>query len=86
MHFKYIVVCQSRGRGIKMMENYGTNLSPKIQDLVPWIGEQGYIKMLVLHLSINLDIFGYMGKFLEHFNIRLLSNPRDKILILVKNL
>ena len=34
-------------------------------DLVPWIGEQRYIEMLVLHFSNNPEIYGYVGKFLE---------------------
>ena len=68
------------------MEHYGTNLSPnfnKNQDLVPWIGDKRYIKMLVGHFSNNLEIGGYIGKLLEeHLNVWLFSNPGDKILIM----
>ena len=45
------------------MENYGTNLSPifnKNQDLVPWIKEGQYIKMLFCNFSNNADIVGIL--------------------------
>ena len=48
--FQSIVVLQSRGKGPKKKKNYGTNMFPtfnKNQDLLPWIGEQRYIEMLV---------------------------------------
>ena len=83
--FQRIIVRQFRGQCPKKQENYGTNLSPtfyKNQDLVPWIGEQPNIKMLVLHFPNNPDICGHVGKFPEpHFNVWLFSNPGDKILI-----
>ena len=69
----------------QIKETNGTNLSPtfnKNQDLVPWIGEQPYVEMLVLHFSNNPDIYGHVGKLPEqHFNVWLFSNPGDNILI-----
>ena len=86
--FQCIVVLQSRGQGPEKMENYGTNISPsfnKNQDLVPWIGEQQYIEMLLLLFANNPDKCCYVGKLQEHnFSVWLFSNPRDKILILVE--
>ena len=41
--------------------------------------------MLVLHISNNHDVYGYVGKLPEqYFNMWLFSNPRDKILIIVE--
>ena len=52
------------------------------QDLFTWIGEQGYIGMLVQHFFINPDMCGYVGKFTEkHFNVWLFSIQGDKILV-----
>ena len=71
-----------------MSENFGTNMFPifnKNQDLVPWIGEEQSIEMLFWHFPNNPDICVYVRKFLlQHFSVRLFSNPGDKILILVK--
>ena len=64
--FQCIIVVQSRGQCPKNMENHGTNLSPTFndnQDLVPWIGEQQYIKMLVRNFPKDPDICGYVRKF-----------------------
>ena len=86
--FQCIVLLQSRGQGPKNIENYGTNLSPtfnKNKDLVPWIGEQRYLKTLVHHFSIDRDMYGYVGKLTkQNFNVRLCPNPGNKFLILVK--
>ena len=72
------------------MENYGTNLSPTFNKnyyLVPWIGEQQYIEMLVWHFSIHPEYVAMYGQLPEqHFNVWLFSNPEDNILILAKNL
>ena len=77
-----------QGTRLKKDGNYVTNLSPifnKNQDVVPWIGEGQYNKMLFCNFSKNPDICGYVGKLPEqHFNVRLFSNPGDKIQILVK--
>ena len=54
-------------------------------DLVPSIGEQQYVDMLVKQFSNSPDIYGYVEKIPEqHFNVWLLSNPGDKILIPVE--
>ena len=68
------------------MENYETNMSPtfnKNLDINPWIGGQQCFEMSVWYFSNNPDSGGYVGKLPEqHFNERMLSNPRDNILIL----
>ena len=39
-------------------------------DLVPWIGGQKSIKMLVHHFSNKPDMYGYVGTLSEqHFNL-----------------
>ena len=49
-------------------------------DIVPWIGEQQCIEMLVLHFSSKPDMRGHVGKLPEqHLNVWLCSNPGDKI-------
>ena len=51
----------TQGQGPKKMENYGTNLSPafiKNWDLVPWIGEQQNLEILVRHFSIDPNTYG----------------------------
>ena len=41
--------------------------------------------MLIWYFSNNLDIHDYVGKLPEqHFSVWLFSNPRDKILFLLK--
>ena len=55
------------------------------KDLVLWIGEEQCIEILFCHFSDNPDICVHVGKLpKQHFNVRLFSNPGDKILILVK--
>ena len=66
--FQYIVILQSRGKGLKKMENQGTNMSPtfnNIQGFVPCFVEQKIIKMLARRFSKNHNICGYVGKLLE---------------------
>ena len=71
------------------MGNYGTNISPTFntnQDIVPWIGIQQYIEILVWNFPNNpTDICAYVGKLPEQLLIVwLFSDPWDKILILVE--
>ena len=41
--------------------------------------------MLIWYFSNNLDIYDFVGKLpKQHFNVWLLSNPRDKSLFLLK--
>ena len=76
--------------GEKDVLNYktqGTNLSPtfiKNKDFLPWIGEQQYIAMYLRQFSRHADIRVTPGKLLElHFYASLLSNPGEKVLIIV---
>ena len=41
------------------------SLGRSVMDLAPWIGEQRYIEMLVLHFFNNPNINGYVGKFVQ---------------------
>ena len=57
-------ILKSRGQGPKKMKNNRTNLSCTFNnnlDLVPWIGEEPYIQMLIWYFSNNLDIYDYVG-------------------------
>ena len=65
-------------------------LSSKIfimnQNVVPWIKEQRYIKMLFQQFSNMTMKVKVVGKVQEqHFNVWLFSNPEDKVMILVKS-
>ena len=49
-------------------------------DIVPWIGEQQCIEILVRHFSNNPDICGHVKELPEqNFNVWLCSNSEDKI-------
>ena len=51
-------------------------------DLVPWIGGQRWIEMLLRYFSNNPDICGYVGELPEeHIILRMFSNPGYTILI-----
>ena len=53
-------------------------------DLIPWIWEVWYIKILILHFTNYLDINVYVWKLFEqHFNAWMFSNPGDKILFML---
>ena len=66
---------------------YGTYLSPRfdtLNDLLPWIGEQQYIQMDFWQFSRNADICVIAGKLSEiHLDAWLLSNPQEKVLVVV---
>ena len=58
----------------------------KNQNLIPWIGEQPYIKMLLLlfsNINLYIRVVGKMPK--QHFMAFFVSNPGDKVLILVES-
>ena len=71
--FECIVILKSRAQGPKKIDNLGTNLSRtciRNLNLVPWIGEEPYIPMLIWYFSNHLDIYYYVGKLPEqHFSI-----------------
>ena len=70
---KVLILVKSRGQVC-------TKVLSSFLDLVPWIGEQKIIEMLVQHFSNKPDIYFYIGKLLEHhFNACVFSNPVDKI-------
>ena len=52
------------------------------KNILPWIGEQWYIKMYFQQFSRNSDIGVIPGKLSEfHLHAWLFSNPRGKVLI-----
>ena len=73
---KVLILVESRGQICPIVSLF--------LDLVPWIGQYWYIKMLILHFSNYLDINVYVGKLSEkHFNVRLFCNSGDKNLVLL---